>query len=77
MDLLTVSESRHMVSVVEKIRSEMLTVNDIYFLSTFRLPPKAGGVLFGFYSKKDNTKWLEASIIGKVNKGEPAQELTI
>uniref|UniRef100_F6SB20 Glycerol-3-phosphate dehydrogenase 1-like protein n=1 Tax=Xenopus tropicalis TaxID=8364 RepID=F6SB20_XENTR len=68
IDLLTVSESRHMSGVVEKIRSELLAVNDLYFLSTFRLPPKAGGVLFGLYSKKDNTKWLEASIVGKINK---------
>ncbi|OCT66764.1 thrombospondin-3 isoform X1 [Xenopus laevis] len=68
IDLLTVSESRHMSGVVEKIRSELLVVNDLYFLSTFRLPPKAGGVLFGLYSKKDNTKWLEASIVGKINR---------
>ncbi|MEE6521759.1 hypothetical protein FKM82_020062, partial [Ascaphus truei] len=68
IDLLSVSEGRQMSSVVEKIRTELLTVNDIYFLSTFRLPAKQGGVLFGLYSKKDNTKWLEASVVGKINK---------
>ncbi|XP_053559367.1 thrombospondin-3 [Bombina bombina] len=68
IDLLTISESRHMSSIVEKIRSELLTVNDIYFLSSFRLPPKLGGLLFGLYSKKDNIKWLEATVVGKINK---------
>ncbi|XP_069624963.1 thrombospondin-3 isoform X1 [Ranitomeya imitator] len=68
VDLMAVSESRHMSSVVEKIRSELLAINDIYFLSTLRLPAKSGGVLFGIYSKKDNTKWLEVSVVGKVNR---------
>ncbi|XP_069506231.1 thrombospondin-3 [Ambystoma mexicanum] len=68
MDLLTVSETRQMHSVVDKIRAELLTVNDIYLLSTFRLPSKLGGVLFGLYSKKDNNKWLEVSVVGKINK---------
>ncbi|KYO35922.1 hypothetical protein Y1Q_0020686 [Alligator mississippiensis] len=57
-----------MVNVAHKIRTELLTVNDAYLLSTFRLPPKQGGVLFGLYSKKDNTRWLEVSVVGKINK---------
>ncbi|XP_078527504.1 thrombospondin-3 [Lissotriton helveticus] len=68
MDLLTVSETRQMPSVVDKIRTELLMANDIYLLSTFRLPSKLGGVLFGLYSKKDNNKWLEVSVVGKINK---------
>lgn len=58
-----------MVAVVEKIRTALLTASDIYLLSTFRLPPKQGGVLFGLYSRQDNTRWLEASVVGKINKG--------
>ncbi|XP_029814017.1 thrombospondin-3 [Manacus vitellinus] len=57
-----------MASVAHKIRMELLTVNDVYLLSTFRLPPKQGGTLFGLYSKKDNTRWLEVSVVGKINK---------
>ncbi|XP_030043522.1 thrombospondin-3 [Microcaecilia unicolor] len=68
VDLLTVSEAKQTSSVVDKIRTEMLTVNDLYLITTFRLPPKLGGLLFGLYSKKDNTKWLEVSIVGKLNK---------
>ncbi|KAM9110966.1 thrombospondin-3 isoform 5-T5 [Megaptera novaeangliae] len=68
IDLLTVGESRQMVAVVEKIRTALLTAGDIYLLSTFRLPPKQGGVLFGLYSRQDNTRWLEASVVGKINK---------
>ncbi|KAM8812164.1 thrombospondin-3 isoform 4-T5 [Rhynchonycteris naso] len=68
IDLLTVGESRQMIAVAEKIRAALLTAGDIYLLSTFRLPPKQGGVLFGLYSRQDNTRWLEASVVGKINK---------
>uniref|UniRef100_A0A452S3J5 Thrombospondin-3 n=1 Tax=Ursus americanus TaxID=9643 RepID=A0A452S3J5_URSAM len=70
IDLLTVGESRQMTAVAEKIRAALLTAGDIYLLSTFRLPPKQGGVLFGLYSRQDNTRWLEASVVGKINKGD-------
>lgn len=59
-----------MVAVVEKIRTALLTAGDIYLLSTFRLPPKQGGVLFGLYSRQDNIRWLETSVVGKINKGD-------
>ncbi|XP_010170597.2 LOW QUALITY PROTEIN: thrombospondin-3-like, partial [Antrostomus carolinensis] len=68
IDLLMVSEARQMASITHKIRMELLSVNDVYLLSTFRLPPKQGGTLFGLYSKKDNTRWLEVSVVGKINK---------
>ncbi|KAL6032658.1 hypothetical protein STEG23_025022 [Scotinomys teguina] len=68
IDLLTLGESRQMVAVAEKIRTALLTAGDIYLLSTFRLPPKQGGVLFGLYSRQDNTRWLEAAVVGKSNK---------
>nr|XP_009665770.1 PREDICTED: thrombospondin-3 [Struthio camelus australis] len=62
------SEARQMASITHKIRMELLSVNDVYLLSTFRLPPKQGGILFGLYSKKDNARWLEVSVVGKINK---------
>ncbi|XP_009320179.1 PREDICTED: thrombospondin-3, partial [Pygoscelis adeliae] len=68
IDLLMASEARQMASITHKIRMDLLTVNDVYLLSTFRLPPKQGGTLFGLYSKKDNTRWLEVSVVGKINK---------
>uniref|UniRef100_A0A8C1PAV9 Thrombospondin 3b n=1 Tax=Cyprinus carpio TaxID=7962 RepID=A0A8C1PAV9_CYPCA len=36
--------------------------------STFMLPPKLGGVLFGLYDKEDNKKYLEIAAVGKINK---------
>uniref|UniRef100_A0A8C0UMF4 Thrombospondin 3 n=1 Tax=Cyanistes caeruleus TaxID=156563 RepID=A0A8C0UMF4_CYACU len=62
------AEATPVLVVAHKIRMELLTVNDVYLLSTFRLPPKQGGTLFGLYSKKDNTRWLEVSVVGKINK---------
>uniref|UniRef100_A0A803SPG4 Thrombospondin 3 n=1 Tax=Anolis carolinensis TaxID=28377 RepID=A0A803SPG4_ANOCA len=57
-----------MSSVTNKIRTELLSVSDLYLLSTVRLPPKQGGVLFGLYYKKDNSRWLEVSVVSKTNK---------
>uniref|UniRef100_A0A8C1PLH9 Thrombospondin 3b n=1 Tax=Cyprinus carpio TaxID=7962 RepID=A0A8C1PLH9_CYPCA len=43
-------------------------VGDLYITSTFMLPPKLGGVLFGLYDKEDNKKYLEIAAVGKINK---------
>ncbi|XP_032094230.1 thrombospondin-3-like, partial [Thamnophis elegans] len=68
IDLLTVTETRHMTNVANKIRTEILSVHDMYLLSTFHLPPKQGGPLFGLHYKKDNSRWFEVSVVGKTNK---------
>uniref|UniRef100_A0A670YQG2 Thrombospondin 3 n=1 Tax=Pseudonaja textilis TaxID=8673 RepID=A0A670YQG2_PSETE len=68
IDLLTVTETRQMTNVANKIRTEVLSVHDMYLLSTFHLPPKQGGALFGLYYKKDNSRWFEVSVVGKTNK---------
>ncbi|XP_070587206.1 thrombospondin-3-like [Erythrolamprus reginae] len=68
VDLLTITEPRHMTNVANKIRTEVLSVHEMYLLSTFHLPPKQGGVLFGLYYKKDNSRWFEVSVVGKTNK---------
>ncbi|KAK6464946.1 thrombospondin-3a-like isoform X1 [Huso huso] len=44
-------------------------VDDLYVVSSFRLPAKLGGVLMGLYSRQDNSKFLEVAIMGKINKG--------
>uniref|UniRef100_A0A674E5B5 Thrombospondin 3a n=1 Tax=Salmo trutta TaxID=8032 RepID=A0A674E5B5_SALTR len=61
-------DSKTSVSAVEKVTGAMSVLSDIYIVSTFRLPPKMGGVLLGLYSKEGNKKYLELAIMGKINK---------
>uniref|UniRef100_A0A8C7H5S2 Thrombospondin 3a n=1 Tax=Oncorhynchus kisutch TaxID=8019 RepID=A0A8C7H5S2_ONCKI len=61
-------DSKTSVSAVEKLTGAMSVLSDIYIVSTFRLPPKMGGVLLGLYSKEENKKYLELAIMGKINK---------
>ncbi|XP_039608242.1 thrombospondin-3a isoform X1 [Polypterus senegalus] len=68
LDLLMTQDPKEMAAAVEKVSADMETVSDIYVVSSFRLPPKLGGVLFGLYSKKDNSKFLEVAVMGKINK---------
>ncbi|MBN3283035.1 TSP4 protein, partial [Polyodon spathula] len=44
------------------------SVNDVYILSTFKLQPKSGTTIFGLYSPKDNTKYFEFFVLGKLNR---------
>ncbi|XP_071032625.1 thrombospondin-3a-like [Oncorhynchus clarkii lewisi] len=67
IDMLTL-DSKTSVSAVEKVTGAMSVLSDIYIVSTFRLPPKMGGVLLGLYSKDENKKYLELAIMGKINK---------
>uniref|UniRef100_A0A673XCG9 Thrombospondin 3a n=1 Tax=Salmo trutta TaxID=8032 RepID=A0A673XCG9_SALTR len=67
IDMLTL-DSKTSVSAVEKVTGAMSVLSDIYIVSTFRLPPKMGGVLLGLYSKEGNKKYLELAIMGKINK---------
>uniref|UniRef100_A0A4W5QXH0 Thrombospondin 3a n=1 Tax=Hucho hucho TaxID=62062 RepID=A0A4W5QXH0_9TELE len=67
IDMLTL-DSKTSVSAVEKVTGAMSVLSDIYIVSTFRLPPKMGGVLLGLYSKEENKKYLELAIMGKINK---------
>ncbi|CAB1334240.1 unnamed protein product, partial [Coregonus sp. 'balchen'] len=67
IDMLTL-DSKTSVSAVEKVTGAMSVLSDLYIVSTFRLPPKMGGVLLGLYSKEENKKYLELAIMGKINK---------
>lgn len=67
--MLALQEVKQNVAAVEKISGALKTFSDLYIVSTFRLPPKLGGVLLGFYNKQDNKKYLELAIMGKINKG--------
>uniref|UniRef100_A0A8C9RAD4 Thrombospondin 3b n=1 Tax=Scleropages formosus TaxID=113540 RepID=A0A8C9RAD4_SCLFO len=68
IDMLTLHDTKQSTEAVEKVAGAMSTVSDIYIVSTFRLPPKLGGVLLGLYDKQDNKKYLELAIMGKINK---------
>ncbi|XP_023646247.1 thrombospondin-3a-like [Paramormyrops kingsleyae] len=68
IDLLTLSDAKQSAVAVERLASALDTVSDIYIVSTFRLPPKLGGVLLGLYGKQDNRKYLELAVMGKINK---------
>ncbi|XP_030637024.1 thrombospondin-3a [Chanos chanos] len=68
IDILTLQDVKQNVAAVEKVSGALKTLSDIYIVSTFRLPPKLGGVLLGLYNKQDNKKYLELAIMGKINK---------
>uniref|UniRef100_A0AAR2KWE7 Thrombospondin 3 n=1 Tax=Pygocentrus nattereri TaxID=42514 RepID=A0AAR2KWE7_PYGNA len=66
--MLALQDVKQNVAAVEKMSGALKTSSDLYIVSTFRLPPKLGGVLLGFYNKQDNKKYLELAIMGKINK---------
>ena len=45
-------------------------VNEAFILTTFKLQPKMGATVFGFYNPRDNSKYFEFTILGKLNRGE-------
>lgn len=67
--MLALQDAKQNVAAVEKLRGGLGSLADLYLLSTFRLPPKLGGVLLGVYSKQDSRKLLEVAVMGKINKG--------
>lgn len=69
IDMLALQDVKQNVAAVEKMSGALKTLSDLYIVSTFRLPPKLGGVLLGFYNKQDNKKYLELAIMGKINRG--------
>lgn len=72
IDVLGLEDVKQTVAAVEKLSLALKTLSDVYVMSTFRLPPKLGGVLLGFYNKHDNKKYLEVAIMSKINKGNSA-----
>ncbi|TSK34759.1 Thrombospondin-3a [Bagarius yarrelli] len=68
IDMLALQDVKQNLAAVEKMSGALRTHSDLYIVSTFRLPPKLGGVLLGFYNKQDNKKYLELAIMGKINK---------
>ncbi|KTG47848.1 hypothetical protein cypCar_00037177, partial [Cyprinus carpio] len=68
IDVLSLEDVKQTVAAVEKISLALKTLSDVYVMSSFRLPPKLGGVLLGLYNKQDNKKYLEVAIMSKINK---------
>lgn len=69
IDALALSSGARMVAAVEDLVGGLEKTKEMYVTSTFRLPPKLGGVLFGIYSRDDGKKYLEITIISKITKG--------
>ncbi|MBN3322731.1 TSP4B protein, partial [Atractosteus spatula] len=44
------------------------SVNEVFILTTFKLQPKTGTTIFGLYSRRDNTKIFEFTVLGKLNR---------
>ncbi|KAK1176504.1 thrombospondin-4-like isoform X2 [Acipenser oxyrinchus oxyrinchus] len=56
--------------ITEIVQQELTapSVNEVYILSTFKLQPKSGTAIFSLYSPKDNTKYFEFFVLGKLNR---------
>lgn len=67
--MLALQDAKQNVAAVEKLWSGLGSQQDLYLVSTLRLPPKLGGVLLGLYSRPDGRKLLELAVMGKIHKG--------
>eukprot|EP00064_Thunnus_orientalis_P020847 superscaffoldBa00005979_g20997 len=43
-------------------------VNEAFILTTFKLQPKTGTTVFGLYNPRDNSKYFEFTVMGKLNR---------
>ncbi|KAL0165620.1 hypothetical protein M9458_037464, partial [Cirrhinus mrigala] len=68
INILELNDARQTAAAIENLSGALQTIGDLYITSTFMLPPKLGGVLFGLYDKEDNKKYLEIAAVGKINK---------
>ncbi|XP_072917244.1 LOW QUALITY PROTEIN: thrombospondin-3-like [Hemitrygon akajei] len=68
IDFMSVRNVIQEAAAVEKLATDILTVGELFLVSTFHLPPAQGGILLGFYHKRDNTRYLEVSVMGKINR---------
>lgn len=44
-------------------------VNEAFILTSFKLQPKTGTSVFGLYNPRDNSKYFEFTVMGKLNRG--------
>ncbi|TRY95069.1 hypothetical protein DNTS_004697 [Danionella cerebrum] len=43
-------------------------VTELFILTTFRLQPRTGNTIFTLYNPRDNSKYFEFTVLGKLNK---------
>lgn len=68
-DLLPSSSQRLNPAVLQPILTDP-TLNEVYVISTFKLHTKSSATIFGLYSSTDNSKYLEFTVMGRLNKGK-------
>ncbi|XP_072132003.1 thrombospondin-3-like [Mobula birostris] len=68
VDFMSVRNVLQEAAAVERLATDILAVGELFLVSTFQLPPAQGGILLGFYHKRDNTRYLEVSVMGKINR---------
>ncbi|XP_062845237.1 thrombospondin-3b [Trichomycterus rosablanca] len=68
IDALALGDASRTSAAVTDLAESLEKMQDLYVTSTFRLHPKLGGVLLGLYSRDDGRKYLEITVIGKINK---------
>lgn len=44
-------------------------VNEAFILASFKLQPRTGTSVFGLYNPRDNSKYFEFTVMGKLNRG--------
>lgn len=49
-------------------------VNEAFILTTFKLQPKSGTSVFTLYNPRDNSKYFEFTVMGKLNRGRWTQK---
>ncbi|XP_043919658.1 thrombospondin-4 isoform X3 [Protopterus annectens] len=67
-NLLSSSSSSSRISGILRQGFTDPSINEIYFLTTFKLHPKSTATVFGLQSSTDNTKYFEFSVMGRLNK---------
>ncbi|XP_072904312.1 thrombospondin-4a [Hemitrygon akajei] len=68
LDLLSLSEYRSYVDLLQQALTDTPAVNEIHIVSTIKLQPKAVAVIFGLYSTRSNMRYFEFSVLGRLNK---------
>lgn len=68
LDLLSLSEHRSYVDLLQQALTNTPAVNDIYIVSTLKVQPKTLAVVFGLYSTRSSVRYFEFSVLGRLNK---------
>lgn len=67
LDLLSPAVQRQVTNYLQQALNNP-SMNEVYVLSTFKLQPKSTITLFGLYSTKENNRYFEFTVMGRLNK---------